>query len=87
MPKTTTTTKPTKPAGKAQPGPLPPVPANVDALLAPSDVCAALRVKPRTLRKLIAAGDYPKPDLDLAGPRWFRATHEAWMTSKRPQES
>jgi hypothetical protein len=77
----------TKTPAKTRPSPLPPVPANVDALLAPADVCAALRVRARTLRKLIAAGGYPRPDIDLAGPRWFRATHDAWMSRKREQES
>lgn len=81
----TRTTKPKAPT-KAQPGPLPPVPANVDSLLAPSDVCAALRCRPRTLRKLIATGEYPPPDADVAGPRWLKETHTAWIASKRPRE-
>lgn len=72
--------------GKAKPAPLPPVPANVVSLLSPADVCAALRIRPRKLRQAIAAGEYPRPDLDFAGPRWLVTTHETWVASKRSVE-
>ena len=65
----------------------PPLPANCEALMSPATIQAAIQVSERQLRKMIAAGEYPRPDTHLGPlmPRWLRSTHDEWVRSKRRQ--
>lgn len=69
-------TKPRKPA--------PEPPAAATQLLEPRQIAAALRVSYRQVKQMVAAGEYPKPDLHIGRlPRWQVATHNAWITARK----
>ena len=63
--------------------PAPELPAAALQLLEPSQIAAALRVSARELRRLIAAREYPGPDMHVGRlPRWRVATHNSWVNGK-----
>lgn len=55
-----------------------------EALLTRKRIAILLGITPRTLDKMIGAGEYPRCDFRLrdkehGDPRWRTATHDAWV--------
>jgi hypothetical protein len=72
--------------GKAQPktaqAPLPPL------LFWKRDLCQLLRVKVRTLERMISCGELPAPDRYLRGrPTWLARTIHGWVEKSCPKTS
>lgn len=53
----------------------------------PEDVCGIIGVTPARLRRLIATGDFPAPDLRYGkrGRRWRRSTLLRWIDDRQSQ--
>lgn len=62
----------------------PPLPASVDALLGPAQVCVALGLSVRKLNGMVSAGEFPGPDLRLGdrSPRWRSSTVNRWIEER-----
>lgn len=56
---------------------------NPSALMTKRDVCALLGCEPRTLQRMIAAGEAPQPTYVRSRPRWKRGQVEAWIAGKK----
>lgn len=60
--------------------------APVRALLTTSDVCALLKIKPRTLRMWVSGGRFPAPiklsDSGLSENRWSPGAVDQWLASR-----
>jgi hypothetical protein len=72
--------------GKAQPktaqAPLSPL------LFWKRDLCQLLRVKVRTLERMISCGEFPAPDRYLRGrPTWLAGTVHGWVEKGCPKTS
>lgn len=77
-----------KPAPARQRPQVPPVPANVNALMSRPQVCMALGgIGKSKLAAMIKTGEFPKPD-DAVGtyPRWTVECFNAWVASRRHGE-
>lgn len=62
-----------------------PIPPGVDSLLGPGQVTVVLGlVSRRMLYRMIARGDFPKPDVPLAPkmPRWSVGLFNRWVAER-----
>lgn len=56
----------------------------ISPLLSISDVASVLNVGRRTLERMIAASEFPSPDLRIGKmPRWRQETLNAWIVDPR----
>ena len=52
------------------------------------DLCQLLRVKVRTLERMISSGEIPAPERHLRGrPAWLARTIHEWVEKKAPRTS
>jgi len=59
-------------------------PLTTAPLLALKDVAAQLRVGPRTVQRMVKAGEFPRPiPLSPGCSRWTQADLDAWLDARR----
>lgn len=56
--------------------------AAAETLLTPDEFAGMLRIGPRTLRRLIAAGEAPAPVYFGRAARWSRRRVERWLKER-----
>jgi predicted DNA-binding transcriptional regulator AlpA len=54
-----------------------------NALVTMSDFAAEIGVDPRTLRRMKAAGELPRPVLIGTHPRWRRVDVDKWLLARK----
>lgn len=63
-----------------------PLPAGALALLSKAQIAELIGICVRKLESMIAAGEYPKPDMRVGRlPRWRTETHNAWVGRTSPR--
>ena len=57
--------------------------ATAPPLLTPGDVAAQLRVAPRTLQRMVKAGEFPPPvQISPGRARWPQAALDSWLEAR-----